>query len=293
MAESERTIQPVTVDGRALKLSNLDKVLYPATETTKGEVLHYYTQVSSRILTQLSDRVVTRVRFPHGVGDLQFFEKNTPSGAPSWIERRQVGSVDFPLVSDTAALVYFANLSSLEFHTPQWKLPGSEGETVDRIVFDLDPGAPAGLVECATVALIVRDLCTSLGWPCVPVTSGSKGMQIYARPSETMGSDRARELAKSIADKLEELMGDLVVSRMTKSLRAGKIFLDWSQNSGSKTTVTPWSLRGRQAPYVALPRTWEEISRATESAGTLTQLDYDTVLSERLSEPDPMDELTR
>ena len=285
---SERTVHHVTVEGRRLQLTNLDKIMYPATETTKGEVLNYYSQVAPRLLAQLRNRVVTRVRFPHGVTDLKFFEKNTPSGAPGWIERTKVGDVLYPQVRNLADLTYFVNLASVEFHSPQWLLPGSEGDVADRIVIDLDPGAPAGLDECAQVALVIKDLFDALNWTSVPVTSGSKGLQIYAQTGESMTSDQARETAHTIANKLHEGLPDLVIAQMTKSARAGKVFLDWSQNAGSKTTITPWSLRGRSAPYVALPRQWSEIEQTAREPGSLTQVDADEVLASRLNTEDPM-----
>ena len=283
----------VEVDGRTLRLTNLDKILYPATETTKGEVLHYYASVAPRILAQTKDRPVTRLRFPHGVGKLEFFEKNTPSGAPHWIEREEIDKVTYPFVDSVAALSYFANLASLEFHTPQWRWRYGERENPDRIVLDLDPGAPAGLDECAAIAVMLRELLGSLGWPSVPVTSGSKGMQIYARLDGTHSSDDIREFARTLAEKLTEMRPELITAKMTKSLRPGKVFIDWSQNVAAKTTITPWSLRGRNRPFVATPRTWDEIETARTKPGSLRQLDLHDVLDERLDRPDPMDALLR
>lgn len=282
----------VEIDGRRLKLTNLDKVLYPATETTKGEVLNYYARIAPRLLPQLAHRPVTRVRFPHGVADLQFFEKNMPGGSPAWIEAAQVDDVRYPLVDSVAALSYFVNLASLEFHTPQWRVEGGAPVNPDRLVIDLDPGAPAGLDECARVALVMKDLLDSLGWASVPVTSGSKGMQVYAALDGTRSSTDAREFARVTAEKLAELQPDLVTAKMTKSLRPGKVFIDWSQNIAAKTTITPWSTRGRNRPFVATPRTWDEVSDGADSPGRLQQLDIDAVLGERLALPDPMQALT-
>lgn len=289
----EPTVTVAEVDGRRLKLTNLDKLLYPATETTKGEVLHYYAAVAPRLLPQMAGRPVTRVRFPHGVGDLNFFEKNVPGGAPSWLTAHDIDGVRYPFVDSTAALTYFANLASLEFHTPQWRWENGERRAPDRLVLDLDPGAPAGLDECARVALVMKDLLDSLGWACVPVTSGSKGMQVYAALDGKRSSDEAREFARVVAEKLTELEPDLVTAKMTKSLRPGKVFIDWSQNVAAKTTVTPWSLRGRNRPFVALPRTWDEISNAADSPGTLEQIDLDEVLDHRMHSEDPMNILKR
>ena len=289
----EPTVTVAEVDGRRLKLTNLDKLLYPATETTKGEVLHYYAAVAPRLLPQMAGRPVTRVRFPHGVGDLNFFEKNVPGGAPTWLTAHDIDGVRYPFVDSTAALTYFANLASLEFHTPQWRWENGERRAPDRLVLDLDPGAPAGLDECARVALVMKDLVDSLGWACVPVTSGSKGMQVYAALDGKRSSDEAREFARVVAEKLTELEPDLVTAKMTKSLRPGKVFIDWSQNVAAKTTITPWSLRGRNRPFVALPRTWDEISNAADSPGTLEQIDLDEVLDHRMHSEDPMNILKR
>lgn len=289
----EPTVTVAEVDGRRLKLTNLDKLLYPATETTKGEVLHYYAAVAPRLLPQMAGRPVTRVRFPHGVGDLNFFEKNVPGGAPTWLTAHDIDGVRYPFVDSTAALTYFANLASLEFHTPQWRWENGERRAPDRLVLDLDPGAPAGLDECARVALVMKDLLDSLGWACVPVTSGSKGMQVYAALDGKRSSDEAREFARVVAEKLTELEPDLVTAKMTKSLRPGKVFIDWSQNVAAKTTITPWSLRGRNRPFVALPRTWDEISNAADSPGTLEQIDLDEVLDHRMPSEDPMNILKR
>ena len=289
----EPTVTVAEVDGRRLKLTNLDKLLYPATETTKGEVLHYYAAVAPRLLPQMAGRPVTRVRFPHGVGDLNFFEKNVPGGAPTWPTAHDIDGVRYPFVDSTAALTYFANLASLEFHTPQWRWENGERRAPDRLVLDLDPGAPAGLDECARVALVMKDLLDSLGWACVPVTSGSKGMQVYAALDGKRSSDEAREFARVVAEKLTELEPDLVTAKMTKSLRPGKVFIDWSQNVAAKTTITPWSLRGRNRPFVALPRTWDEISNAADSPGTLEQIDLDEVLDHRMHSEDPMNILKR
>lgn len=289
----EPTVTVAEVDGRRLKLTNLDKLLYPATETTKGEVLHYYAAVAPRLLPQMAGRPVTRVRFPHGVGDLNFFEKNVPGGAPTWLTAHDIDGVRYPFVNSTAALTYFANLASLEFHTPQWRWENGERRAPDRLVLDLDPGAPAGLDECARVALVMKDLLDSLGWACVPVTSGSKGMQVYAALDGKRSSDEAREFARVVAEKLTELEPDLVTAKMTKSLRPGKVFIDWSQNVAAKTTITPWSLRGRNRPFVALPRTWDEISKAADSPGTLEQIDLDEVLDHRMHSEDPMNILKR
>lgn len=282
----------VQVDGRQLRVSNLDKVLYPATETTKGEVLNYYARVAPTLLPHLADRPVTRIRWPYGVAGQSFFEKNLPSGAPGWLRSVVVTStgsrgggdtITYPIVESTAALTYLANLASLELHVPQWRFDG-EGRPMnpDRLVIDLDPGAPAGLHECAELALVVRDRLAALGLPSAPVTSGSKGMQLYARVDGERDADGIRELARTIAQELSLARPDQVVWKMTKSLRPGKVLLDWSQNTAAKTTIAPYSLRGRDAPFVAAPRTWAEVERGAGSRDGLRQLLLEEVL-ERLT----------
>jgi bifunctional non-homologous end joining protein LigD len=281
----------VSVDGRRLQLSNLDKVMYPGTETTKGEVLNYYARVAPFLLPQLADRPVTRIRWPHGTNGPSFFEKNLPSGAPSWLHfvtmptsgtRTQSGSdtIRYPVVRDTADLTYLVNLASLELHVPQWRFDtqGRPGNP-DRLVIDLDPGSPAGLHECAQVALLVRERLERIGLATAPVTSGSKGMQLYAAVPGEQDSDTISEIARGIAQDLTRLRPDLVVWRMTKSLRPGKVLLDWSQNAASKTTIAPYSLRGKDAPFVAAPRTWAEVERGADKRDALRQLDLDDVLA--------------
>ncbi|GGL39463.1 ATP-dependent DNA ligase [Phycicoccus endophyticus] len=280
MAEPETT--RVTVEGRRLRLSSLDKVMYPSTETTKGEVLDYYARVAGVLLAHLRSRPVTRVRWPHGVADQMFFEKNLPAGAPSWLPRVEVDDVTYPLVPGLAELTYLVNLNSLELHVPQWTV-GQDGtrENPDRLVVDLDPGAPAGLRECARVALLVRERLERLGLELYPVTSGSKGMQLYARLGGDLSSSEVRDLAQQLAQEMTKRHPDLVLWRMTRSLRPGKVFLDWSQNVAAKTTVSPYSLRGRELPQVAAPRTWAEVEAGAEDGGSLEQLMIEEVL-ERL-----------
>ena len=278
----------VDVDGRTIALSSLDKVLFPATETTKGEVLHYYAQVAPLLLPQLAGRPVTRVRWPEGVAGVSFFEKNLPSGAPSWLPRVSLvstgarredpaaaghESLTYPLVPDRATLAYLVNLGSLELHIPQWRIGADEQpQHPDRLVIDLDPGPGAGLHECATVALLVRERLGALGLALVPVTSGSKGMQVYAALPGVHTSDDIRALTQQLAQDLTAAHPDLVVWKMTKSLRPGKVLLDWSQNAAAKTTISPYSLRGREIPCVAAPRTWEEVEAGASRVGALDQV---------------------
>lgn len=277
----ERYVPEVTrveVAGRKLRLTSLDKVMYPATETTKGEVLSYYAQVAPLLLPHLADRPVTRVRWPHGVEDQMFFEKNLPSGAPSWLPRVPVDDVTYPLVSDLADLTYLVNLNSLELHVPQWTMEDDEPQPPNRLVIDLDPGKPAGLHECAQVALLVRDRLAALGLEMYPVTSGSKGMQLYAALGGDLSSDQVRHLAMELAQEMTKKHPDLVLWKMTKSLRPGKVFLDWSQNVAAKTTISPYSMRGRELPCVAAPRTWDEVERGAAEPDSLKQLMFDEVL---------------
>jgi bifunctional non-homologous end joining protein LigD len=281
----------VIVDGRRLQLSNLDKVMYPATETTKGEVLNYYAKVARFMLPHLASRPVTRIRWPHGTQGPSFFEKNLPSGAPSWLHCVEVATsgsrspggkdtIRYPVVQDTADLTYLVNLASLELHVPQWRF-GDDGRPrqPDRLVIDLDPGTPAGLHECALLALLVRERLQGLGLAAAPVTSGSKGMQLYAALPGEQDSDTIRDIARGIAQELTKVKPELVVWKMTKSLRPGKVLLDWSQNVAAKTTIAPYSLRGKDAPLVAAPRTWAEIERGADKPDTLRQLDMDDVLA--------------
>jgi bifunctional non-homologous end joining protein LigD len=281
---AEPQVTRVEVDGRKLRLTSLDKVMYPSTETTKGEVLDYYARVAPVLLPHLANRPVTRVRWPHGVEDQMFFEKNLPSGAPSWLPRVALDDVTYPLVTGLADLTYLVNLNSLELHVPQWTVDSAGArENPDRIVIDLDPGRPAGLHECARVALLVRDRLERLGLELHPVTSGSKGMQLYARLGGDLTSDQVRDLAMQLAQETTKKHPDLVLWKMTKSLRPGKVFLDWSQNVAAKTTISPYSLRGRELPCVAAPRTWEEVERGAAEPEALRQVMFDEVL-DRLSE---------
>lgn len=263
------TEQTVRIGGRRLRLSNLDKVLYPETGTTKGEVVDYYSRIASLLLPHVADRPLTRKRWPDGVGTdaspgEPFFAKALEPGAPTWVRRFPIdhssGAKDYPLVDDLPALVYLAQVASLELHVPQWRF-SSEGErqNPDRLVLDLDPGPGVGLAECAEVARWARAILQDIGLDPLPVTSGSKGIHLYARLDGRQSSDAASAVAKELARAIEADHPDLVVSQMSKAARPGKVFIDWSQNNGSKTTIAPYSLRGRPRPYVAAPRTWAEL----------------------------------
>jgi bifunctional non-homologous end joining protein LigD len=281
----------VEVEGHRLKLSNLDKVLYPRTGTTKGEVLNYYAQVAPVLLPLLHDRPVTRVRWPHGVERDRFFEKNAPAGTPRWVrtadvpttgsrgESRHGDRLVFPIIDDLATLTWAANLAALELHVHQWTV-NKKGKVrgADRLVIDLDPGEGAGLHECCRVALLVRDKLTERKLDARPVTSGSKGLHLYAHLPRRQDSDKTSETAKTVAEELQAEHPKLVTATMTKAKRSGKVFLDWSQNAGSKTTVSPYSLRGVERPLVATPVTWDEVEAGAEDPVGLDQFRYDEVL---------------
>jgi bifunctional non-homologous end joining protein LigD len=285
--------QAVEVEGRRIMLRNLDKILYPATGTTKGEVLHYLTGVSAAILPHLRDRPATRKRWPDGVAGPSFFEKNLPRGTPSWIRNVTLpapGStkdremVTYPLINDLPTLVWATNLAALELHVPQWRVDAADRPRhPDLLVIDLDPGPPAGLPECAEVALAVRDRLAADGLDARPVTSGGKGLQLYAAVSGEQSADVVREYVHRLAEELEQAMPRLVVSRMTKTLRRGKVLLDWSQNHSAKTTICPYSPRGRDLPTVAAPRDWSELV----DGGTMRQLQFGEVL-DRMPDGDPL-----
>jgi bifunctional non-homologous end joining protein LigD len=282
----------VEVEGRTLKLSNLDKVLYPRSGTTKGEVLNYYAQIAPVLLPLLQDRPVTRVRWPNGVEKDRFFEKNTPAGTPSWVrtadvpttgsrgESRHGDRLVFPIIDDLATLTWAANLAALELHVHQWTV-SQQGTPrgADRLVIDLDPGEGAGLHECCRIALAVRDKLTERQLDARPVTSGSKGLHLYAHLPRRQDSDKTSETAKTIAEELQAENPKQVTATMTRAKRSGKVFLDWSQNAGSKTTVSPYSLRGVERPLVATPVTWDEVEQGAEDPVGLDQFRYDDVLA--------------
>lgn len=262
------TQQTVTVDGHRLRLSNLDKVLFPASGTTKGEVLHYLTQIAPVLLPHTANRPATRKRWPDGTGGQMFFQKNLDASTPDWVKRRSIqhktSANDYVLVNDLATLTWLGQTATLELHTPQWQF-GRTGAHLDpdRLVLDLDPGPGAGLAECAQVARWAREILQGMGLDPYPVTSGSKGIHLYAAlgtaQDTRLGSDAVSAVAHELARYLEAEHPDLVVSDMSKSLRAGKVLVDWSQNNGSKTTIAPYSLRGLDRPRVAAPRTWDEL----------------------------------
>ena len=258
----------VTVDGTQLELSNLDKPLYP--DFTKAEVIDYYTRVAPVLLPHLAHRPLTRVRFPEGVDGQSFFEKNAPSHTPDWVRRVTLPSpgssygresIDYVVVDGLPSLVWLANLAALELHTPQWTVTeGGRPNLPDRLVFDLDPGPPAGLPECCEVALALRERLRADGLEAYPKTSGKKGMQLVCPVSGEQDDAVLSGYAKLLARELEAEAPDRVVSRMARKLRPGKVFIDWSQNNAAKTTVAPYSLRAQPEPTVSTPLTWDEVA---------------------------------
>jgi bifunctional non-homologous end joining protein LigD len=257
----------VEVEGKRLRLSNLDKALYPG--FTKAQVIDYYSRIAPCLLPHLKDRPVTLRRWPDGVLGQPFFEKNAARHAPEWLRKVRIetpGStkgnetLDFVVLDDLPSLVWSANMAALELHIPQWKVD-KEGErlTPDLVVFDLDPGPPATIVECCEVALLLREVLAEHGLKAVAKTSGNKGMQLYA-PITTTAVERTSEYAKAVAEHLAREHPKLVVARMAKDLRPRKVFIDWSQNNRYKTTIAPYSLRGRDTPTVSTPITWDEVA---------------------------------
>jgi bifunctional non-homologous end joining protein LigD len=271
----------VEVDDRQLQLTNLSKVLYPETGFTKGEVIDYYTRIAPVLLPHLIDRPLTIKRYPNGVDAQFFFEKNAARGTPDWVRTVRLpvpGStmnretIDYVVVEELATLVRLANLAALELHVPQWKVPRrARKPRTDLIVFDLDPGPPATIVECSEVALLLRDLLEADGFSPVAKTSGSKGMQVSA-PIEVDDMELPSAYAHALAIELEAQRPELIVSRMTKSLRPEKVFVDWSQNNPAKTTVAPYSLRARAEPTVSTPVTWDEVASGRELRFTAPQV---------------------
>lgn len=253
----------VEVGGRTLALSNLDKVLYPAVGFTKAEVIRYYASVAEAMLTHVSGRGVTLRRWPDGVDGESFFEKRCPSHKPDWLPTApgpgdRGGTIDYCCLDEPAALVWTANLAALEIHAPMARADDIESPTM--VVFDLDPGAPADIVECAQVALRIRDVLATVDVHCWPKTSGSKGMQVYAPLNTTHTHDHAAQFARAVAQLLEKQTPKLVTSLMKKSVRTGRIFVDWSQNSRHKTTIAAYSLRAGPTPTASTPVTWDETS---------------------------------
>jgi bifunctional non-homologous end joining protein LigD len=258
---------PVEVEGRNLVLTNLAKVLYPDTGFTKGAVIDYYLRIAPVLLPHIAGRPLTLKRYPDGVTGQHFYNKHAPDHRPDWVRTERLpapGStsgrdwVRYVIAGDLPTLIWTANLAGLELHTPMWRLP--QVAEPDLLVFDLDPGAPATIVECCAVALWLRPLLAEAGLDAFAKTSGGKGLQLLAPLSGT-SSDGASAMAKTLAEHLEREHPGAVVSRMTRSLRPGKVLVDWSQNNAHKTTIAPYSLRARSRPTVSTPVTWDEVAR--------------------------------
>jgi bifunctional non-homologous end joining protein LigD len=258
----------VEVEGRTLKLTNLDKVLYPATGFTKGQVIDFAARIAFVLVPHLAGRALTMKRYPEGVDHQYFFEKNAPMHRPDWVKTTPVWSesnrrtVNYILADDLATLVWIANLASIELH-PSLSL-AADIATPTMIVFDLDPGPPADIVQCAQVGLWVRRIFDHFGLQSFPKTSGSKGMQIYIPLNTKTNYDQTKSFAHAIARLLEQEHPDLVVSEMKKAVRTNKVFVDWSQNDEHKTTISVYSLRAREHPTVSTPVTWEEVEQAVK-----------------------------
>jgi bifunctional non-homologous end joining protein LigD len=260
----------VEVEGRRLSLSNLDKVMYPATGFTKGQLIDYYTRVAPALLPHLRDRPLTLKRYPNGVEGGHFYEKQCPSHRPEWVRSEPVElsskTIHFCICDDLPTLVWLANLADLELHPSLSKVPAVERPTV--MAFDLDPGPPAGIAECCEVALILRDALGRIGLECFPKTSGSKGIQVYV-PLNVDGVDYdhgTKPLSQALARHLEAEHPKLIVSTQKKELRKGKVLIDWSQNDEHKTTVSVYSLRARERPTVSTPLAWDEVEAADADA---------------------------
>ena len=251
------------VEGKKLPVSNLKKVLYPKAGFTKGQVIDYYIRIAPVLLPHLKDRPLTMKRYPNGVDGMFFYEKNCPSHRPKWVKTAKVWSegnqrdMFYCLAQDLPTLVWAANLADLELHTSLARKSNVARPTM--MVFDLDPGPPADIVQCCQVGLWLRDLLAEMKLKSFAKTSGSKGLQIYVPLNTPVTFDQTKALARALAEHLEREHPDLVVHRMLKSLRKGKVLVDWSQNDEHKTTVTVYSLRAKEYPTVSTPVTWEEV----------------------------------
>ncbi|WP_411101891.1 non-homologous end-joining DNA ligase [Streptomyces sp. cmx-4-9] len=259
---------PITlVEGRRITLSNLDKVLYPETGFTKGEVLHYYATVARPLLAHVHDRPVSFLRYPDGPDGQLFFTKNPPPGTPDWVKTTPVPrsedlSAEQVVVADLPTLMWAANLV-VELHTPQWT--AGRPAIADRLVLDLDPGPPASVVECCAAALWLRERLAADGLEAYAKTSGSKGLHL-AVALEPTASAQVSAYAKRLAQEAERELPDLVVHRMAKALRPGKVFVDHSQNAAAKTTAAPYTLRARARPTVSAPVSWDEVEACRSPA---------------------------
>ncbi|HKY56956.1 MAG TPA: non-homologous end-joining DNA ligase, partial [Aeromicrobium sp.] len=284
MAASRSSGQTISVGGHQFRLTHPDKVMYPETGTTKADVIHYYVEIAPVMLPHVVGRPATRKRWVDGVGTpghpgQVFFEKNLPDSAPSWIKRTTIqhktSRNSYIVIEGVAELAWLGQMAALEIHVPQWQAgPRNTRRNPDRLVLDLDPGPGAGLPECVVVAKRARKLLRELGLDAYPVTSGSKGIHLYAGLDRTHDAEYVNAFAKQFALALEVELPDLVVTNQKKALRGGKVLVDWSQNNQAKTTIAPYSLRGRALPTVAAPRTWRELD-----SPDLDQLTFDEVLA--------------
>jgi bifunctional non-homologous end joining protein LigD len=262
----------VDIDGKHLKVSNLDKVLYPEAGFTKGQVIDYFVRVAPVLLPHLRGRPLTMKRYPNGVSGMFFYEKNCPEHRPEWVQTARVWSsgnnkwMNYCMAEDLPTLVWAANLADLELHTCL-----SLSKDIMRptfLVFDLDPGAPADIVQCCQVGVWVRDIFDSLGLKCFPKTSGSKGLQVYVPLNTAVTYEQTKGFAHEIARLLERRHPQLVVSDMKKALRVGKVFVDWSQNDDHKTTICVYSLRAKERPTVSTPVKWDEVETCLKKDDT-------------------------
>jgi bifunctional non-homologous end joining protein LigD len=264
----------IEVEGKKVMVSNLDKVLYPAAGFTKGQVIDYYIRIAPVLLPHLKNRPITLKRYPNGVDGFFFYEKQCPSHRPDWVKttevpsQREEGKIDYCLMNDLPALVWAANLADLELHTFLHRAPAITRPT--SLAFDLDPGAPAEMMLCCRVALWLRAVFDELGLQSFVKTSGSKGLQLYVPLNTATTYEKTKAFAHSLAERMERKHPEDVVSRMQKTLRKGKVLIDWSQNDEHKTTVNVYSLRAKPQPTVSTPVTWQEVeSTAKESAAPL------------------------
>jgi bifunctional non-homologous end joining protein LigD len=268
----------VVTEGRRLKITNWDKVLFPETGYTKGDLIAYYARVAPVLLPHLHDRPLTLKRYPNGVQSQYFYEKQSPSHRPEWVQVARLGEINYTLAQNRETLVWLGNLADVELHTSLALAQSPDRPTM--LVFDLDPGAPAGIVECCRVGLVLRGLFEQIGLESFAKTSGSKGLQVYLPLNAHTDYDQTKPFARRVAELLEQRIPELVVSRMTKRLRPGKVLVDWSQNDAHKTTVTVYSVRARERPTVSTPVTWEEVARCLKAADQeLLTFDTEQVLA--------------
>ncbi len=265
MAKNTSTIE---IQGRRLEVSNLDKVLYPADGFAKGQLIDYYVRIAPVLLPHLRGRPLTMKRYPNGVDGMFFYEKNCPAHRPDWVQTAPIWSegnnrwMDYCLVQDVATLVWAANLADIELHTSLSLAKDMPRPTM--MVFDLDPGPPATIVQCCQVALWLKEFFDRLDLVCLPKTSGSKGLQIYVPLNTKVNYDETKPFAHELARKVEREHPEQVVSDMKKSLRTNKVFVDWSQNDVHKTTICVYSLRAKEHPTVSTPVTWDEVVRCVK-----------------------------